>query len=161
MTMNKLWAPWRVKYVQAKKAKGCIFCKALKYGAKSFVFLKSRHSIAMLNLFPYNNGHVMVSPKRHIGDIAGLKEVEVLDLFKTLNKARKVLDKVLKPHGYNVGINLGRSAGAGVASHLHIHIVPRWPGDTNFMPILFDTKVISQSLKELHKRLNDAKSKKD
>lgn len=151
--MDKLWAPWRIKYVQAKKTKGCIFCKALKNGAKSFVFLKSRHSLAMLNLFPYNNGHAMVLPIRHIGDIAQLKDIEVLDLFQTLSKTRKLLDRVLKPQGYNIGINLGKSSGAGVVAHLHIHIVPRWEGDTNFMPVLSNTKVISQSLEELYKRL--------
>jgi ATP adenylyltransferase len=107
----------------------------------------------MLNIFPYNNGHVMISPLRHIRDIGQLKEAEVLDLFQTLNNAKKMLAKVLKPQGYNVGINLSRSAGAGITSHLHIHIVPRWQGDTNFMPLLSDTKVISQSLGQLYKQL--------
>lgn len=103
----------------------------------------------------------MVSPIRHIAEFGQLEENEVLDMFKTLNKVKELLDKVLKPHGYNIGINITKSAGAGIASHLHIHIVPRWLGDTNFMPVLFDTKVISQSLEELYKRIKDVKPKKD
>ena len=103
----------------------------------------------------------MVSPKRHIRDIRQLKDAEILDLFHSINLARGLLDKVLKPHGYNLGLNLSREAGAGVAGHLHVHIVPRWRGDTNFMPILFDTKVISQSLSQLHKQLKYAYAKKD
>jgi len=104
---------------------------------------------------------MMVSPIRHIRTLSQLKEVEVLDLFKTLNNTKILLDKVLKPDGYNIGINVSRSAGAGETRHLHIHIVPRWIGDVNFMPTLFDTKVISQSLDELYKRLKHAKSKTD
>ena len=159
--MDKLWAPWRVKYIHAKKSKGCIFCKGLKEERKNFVFFKSKHSFAMLNIFPYNNGHVMVSPRRHIGDISQLKDEEALDLFRTLNKVRRLLDKVLKPQGYNIGVNLSKSAGAGITAHLHVHIVPRWVGDTNFMPVVFNTKVVSQSLNELYRKLNNAKSKKD
>lgn len=159
--MDKLWAPWRVKYVQAKKKKGCVFCRAAKNKAKSFRFLKTKHSIAMLNIFPYNNGHIMVAPIRHVGDLAQLKDAEALDLFRILNRTRKMLDKVLKPQGYNIGINLGKNAGAGITAHLHIHVVPRWAADTNFMPVVFNTKVVSQSLQELHKQLKNAKSKKD
>jgi ATP adenylyltransferase len=107
----------------------------------------------MLNAFPYNNGHLLVSPLRHKGEISQLRDAEILDLFKTLNHAKGLLDKVLKPDGYNIGINISESAGAGVISHLHIHIVPRWKGDTNFMPVLYDTKIISQSLDELYKQL--------
>lgn len=151
--MDKLWAPWRVKYIRAKKEKGCIFCKAARGAPKSYRFLKTKHSIAMLNIFPYNNGHIMVSPVRHVGDIAFLKKAELIDLFETLNKARRLLNKALKPQGYNIGINLGKNAGAGITAHLHIHVVPRWTGDTNFMPTIFGTKVISQSLEELYKKL--------
>jgi ATP adenylyltransferase len=113
----------------------------------------------MLNLYPYNNGHLMVSPKRHIRDIAQLKETEMLDLMKALNKAKGLLDKVLKPDGYNIGANLGRAGGAGITGHLHLHIVPRWVGDSNFMSITGSTRVISQSLKDLYKRLKNAESK--
>ena len=101
----------------------------------------------------------MVSPLRHVADLAQLKQIEALDLFQALNKVKGLLDKVLKPEGYNIGINLSAIAGAGIASHLHIHIVPRWKGDTNFMPVLYETKIVSQSLDELYKKLIYAKSK--
>jgi ATP adenylyltransferase len=159
--MDRLWAPWRIKYVRSKIKKRCIFCNTDAPSAKNYIILKTEYSTARLNTFPYNNGHIMVSPIRHIAEFGQLDENEVLDIFKTLNKVKELLDKVLKPHGYNIGINITKSAGAGIASHLHIHIVPRWLGDTNFMPALFDTKVISQSLEELYKRLKDVKPKKD
>jgi len=107
----------------------------------------------MLNIFPYNNGHIMVSPIRHVREFSQLKDIEILDLFKTLNSTKKLLDKVLKPQGYNIGINVSAAAGAGVTGHLHIHIVPRWRGDMNFMPTLYGTKIMPQSLDELYKRL--------
>lgn len=157
--MDKLWAPWRIRYVSSKKQKKCIFCQAARSHLKSYVIFKTRHSIAMLNIFPYNNGHIMISPLRHIGDFSGLAEKEGLDLFWSINKAKLLLDKVLKPHGYNIGINISADAGAGITGHLHIHIVPRFKGDTNFMPVIYNTKIISQSLDELCKRLKNAQSK--
>ncbi|MFA5275784.1 MAG: HIT domain-containing protein [Candidatus Omnitrophota bacterium] len=156
MTMDKLWAPWRINYIRyAKKKSPCIFCDS----QKDFVVFRTPHCVCMLNLYPYNNGHLMVSPKRHIRDIAQLKETEMLDLMKALNKAKGLLDKVLKPDGYNIGANLGRAGGAGITGHLHLHIVPRWVGDSNFMSITGSTRVISQSLKDLYKRLKNAESK--
>lgn len=151
--MDRLWAPWRVKYIRAKKQKKCIFCQGIKSEYDSYVVLKGRYSFSMLNTFPYNNGHIMISPKRHVKEFSQLKDNELLDLFKTLNNSKKLLDKVLKPDGYNIGINISSSAGAGITGHLHIHIVPRWKGDTNFMPTLYNTKVISQSLVQLYKAL--------
>jgi len=158
--MDRLWAPWRIKYIKAsanicggKKPKKCIFCKCIKSGHKNYVILKSRYSFAVLNIFPYNNGHLMVSPIRHIRELSQLNNIEILDLFQILNKTKGMLDKVLKPDGYNIGLNTSSSAGAGEAGHLHIHIVPRWKGDTNFMTTLYDTKIISQSLDELYKQL--------
>ncbi|MBM3255204.1 MAG: HIT domain-containing protein [Candidatus Omnitrophica bacterium] len=152
--MDRLWAPWRIKYVSQKKQKGCIFCSALKSREpkiKDYLIFKSRYSFAMLNIFPYNNGHILVSPKRHVRELSLLEDDEVIDLVKSINKTKKILTKVLKPQGFNIGINLGRVAGAGVIGHLHVHILPRWSGDTNFMPTLSGVKVISQSLQELHK----------
>ncbi len=155
--MDKLWAPWRIKYIKAKKQKECVFCKHSKKSIPgNYVLFRTKYSICMLNIFPYNNGHLLVSPLRHIKDFSGLREAEALDLFKSLNKARKMLDKVLKPEGYNIGVNISSIAGAGITGHLHIHIVPRWKGDTNFMPVLYDTKIISQSLDELYKQLKKA-----
>jgi len=107
----------------------------------------------MLNLYPYNNGHIMVAPIRHVGRLEKLKDREMLDIFKTLKETMVSLDKHLKPRGYNIGINLAADAGAGITGHLHLHIVPRFRGDTNFMPVLYNTKVISQSLDALYKCL--------
>ena len=110
----------------------------------------------MLNIYPYNNGHCMIAPLKHTKDLSQLSNDEIIDLIKTLNRMKRLLDKTLKPHGYNIGINLSKVAGAGIPGHLHIHIVPRWNGDTNFMPVLNNTKIISQSLIELFTLLKDA-----
>jgi ATP adenylyltransferase len=152
--MDKLWAPWRINYIQGKKAKGCLFCAAAGSSRKKdYLVFKTAHSFCLMNIFPYNNGHLMVSPKRHVKDLSYLSDIEMLDLMKALLKAKVLLTKVLKPEGFNIGINSGLVAGAGIPGHMHIHIVPRWNGDTNFMPVLAQTKIISQSLEELHKRL--------
>jgi ATP adenylyltransferase len=150
---DKLWAPWRIKYLTSPKDKGCIFCKALKSKKQEGVIFRRDHSFCILNIFPYNNGHVMIAPNRHVKDLAALKDSELLDLLGSVNTAKAVIDKALKPDGYNIGINISKHAGAGIPGHIHIHIVPRWQGDTNFMPVLYNTKVISQSLKELQKTL--------
>lgn len=154
--MDRLWAPWRIKYLKARKAKGCILCRSLKTRQKNYVVFKSRYSFVVLNIFPYNNGHLMVSPIRHVRELSKLSSLEALDLFRTVNIAEKLLDKVLRPDGYNIGLNISPSSGAGEARHLHIHIVPRWKGDVNFITTLYDTKVISQSLDELYKQLKKA-----
>ena len=157
--MDRLWAPWRMKYIAGKRKKKCIFCAALRSKCHPHIVIKGPHSFSMLNLFPYNNGHVMIAPRRHTGDFARLEPQELLDLFKTLEDTKHLITQVLKPHGYNIGINTSYTAGAGIPTHLHIHLVPRWRGDTNFMPVIHNTKVISQSLEELLKRLKHAQSK--
>ena len=155
--MDKLWAPWRVNYISGKKTdKGCIFCRAKNSASKDYVIFKSRFSIVMLNIYPYNNGHLLVSPLRHIRDLSQFRQKEIMVLFKCLNKAKELLQKVLRPEGYNIGFNLTRTAGAGITGHLHMHIVPRWTGDTNFMPVISNTKIISQSLGELASSLRNA-----
>jgi ATP adenylyltransferase len=155
--MDKLWAPWRINYISSKiKSKGCIFCQAKKSKSRDYVIFKTKKSICLLNIYPYNNGHLLVSPLRHVAEIELLNQDEVLDIFKCLKRAKGLLQKVLKPQGYNLGFNLGRPAGAGITGHLHLHIVPRWIGDNNFMPVINSTKVISQSLDELSKRLKNA-----
>lgn len=163
MKMNTLWAPWRIKYIESvlKNKKKCIFCEAQdpKNSGNDYVIFKTKYSFAILNIFPYNNGHVMVAPIKHTKDLSYLTEAQILDLMKAIAKVRGLLDKVLKPHGYNIGMNISRSAGAGIPGHLHVHVVPRWVGDTNFMPITAGTKVISQSLQELYKQLKNAQSK--
>jgi len=159
---ERLWAPWRIKYVGRKKQKGCIFCAALKHKGSDLVVFTGKDSLCMLNAFPYNNGHLMVAPRRHVDELSKLKDAEIIDLIRATERAQQLLRSAIKPHAFNIGINLGRDAGAGIAGHLHIHILPRWRGDTNFMPSLFSTKVISQSLEELHKILRKyAKSKSD
>lgn len=159
--MDRLWAPWRIKFIQGKKAKGCIFCLAAKFSKKYLVIFRTKYSISLLNAYPYNNGHMMVCPLRHIKSFEELTQVQALDLIKTMEITRKMLDKVLKPHGYNIGLNMGQVAGAGIAGHMHIHIVPRFRGDANFMSAVYDTRVISQSLAELSERLKRVKPKTD
>jgi ATP adenylyltransferase len=157
--MQKLWAPWRLRYVQQKiKHKGCVFCLAAKSSKdrENLVVYRNKSSFALLNLFPYANGHIMVAPYRHVKELSQLSRDELLDLLELLNISQARLDKILSPEGYNIGANIGKSAGAGFDKHLHIHIVPRWKGDTNFMPVIFNTKVISQSLKSLYNKLTDA-----
>ena len=152
--MDRLWAPWRSKFVRKKKKKGCIFClKKNKKDNNKYIIKKIKFSFAILNIYPYNNGHVMVSPYRHIKDLTGLRDNELLDMMVLVRETQRLLEKKLKPHGFNIGINTGEVGGAGYRGHVHIHIVPRWSGDTNFMPIIGQTKVIPQSLKELHRLL--------
>lgn len=151
--MDRLWAPWRLGYIQSKKEKKCIFCKSKKSKTKNYIIIKNKYSFAILNKYPYNNGHVLVAPLRHIKDTSSLNNKEIIDIFKTLNETKNILNKVLKPDGFNIGINISGLAGAGIVEHLHIHIVPRFKGDTNFMPVIFNTKIISQSLDDLYKRL--------
>ena len=153
-----LWAPWRKGYIlRAYKMKTCIFCAALRErkDKKNFIVRRSKHAFAILNLYPYNNGHVMIVPNRHSDRFQGLRDDELLDLMHLQNEVLSLLEKKIKPHGINLGVNLGRTAGAGIAGHLHIHIVPRWTGDTNFMPLIGRVKVISESLSSLYARLTE------
>ena len=152
--MDKLWAPWRSKYIYMRKRKGCIFCgNKTSDDKKRNILCRTEHSFSMLNLYPYNNGHVMVAPYRHAKSLELLSGAEITDLMKLVNKTKMILDKKLKPDGYNIGINIGKVAGAGFADHVHIHIVPRWLGDTNFMPMTANTKVVSESLEAMQKLL--------
>lgn len=162
--MDKLWAPWRVKYVTQLigKTKGCVFCKILKEkrDQKNFIVSRTKYCFSVLNIYPYNNGHILILPYRHIDELGKLTHSERDDLFDLLEATQKLLDKALKPGGYNIGMNIGRIAGAGFPGHLHIHLVPRWRGDVNFMPIIGNTKIISQSLKTLLSRLTHANKKR-
>lgn len=154
--MDKLWAPWRSKYIKrVRSIKGCIFCSKPreKKDKSNYIITRTRHSFLMMNIYPYNNGHIMVAPYRHVKDFSKLNEEEILDLLQLLKDSQTLLSKALKPDGYNIGINLGRAAGAGYKNHLHIHIVPRWVGDVNFMPVFASTKVVSESLDALYSKL--------
>ena len=153
--MDKLWAPWRSKYIYLRKQQRCIFCgvKAEKDCRKRHIIERSKHSFAMLNLYPYNNGHVMAAPYRHVKSLEMLSDAELLDLMKLVNSIKGRIDRKMKPHGYNIGVNIGRIAGAGFAGHVHLHIVPRWKGDTNFIPVVADVKIVSESLDAMYKTL--------
>lgn len=153
--LGRLWAPWRSRFLYQRRPRGCIFCRAVRSRAdhQQHVFRRSTHAFAILNLYPYNNGHIMVVPRRHVADIAQFTDAERLDIWRLVDAVRRQLTRVLKPHAYNVGINLGRDGGAGIPGHVHVHVVPRWRGDTNFMPTLGATKVISESLDELYQQL--------
>lgn len=155
--MDRLWAPWRINYIRNhKKDKRCLFCRiqrAKKDDAKNFVFLRTQHSLALLNLYPYNNGHMMVAPIRHIPSLELLNKEELCDLVDTVLRIKVLLDKILKPAGYNIGANVGRVAGADVEKHIHLHVVPRWSGDANFMTTTAGSRVISQSLESLYRKI--------
>ena len=158
--MEKLWAPWRTAYILGKPSKRCFICqiKATSSRDKKHLVLKrTPHSLAVLNLYPYNPGHLMVVPKRHVKNLTYLNDSELLDLFRLLNEMTKLVQKSLKPQGMNMGINLGKLAGAGVPGHVHVHLVPRWKGDSNFMPTIAGTKVVSESLEAVYGRLKKTK----
>jgi ATP adenylyltransferase len=151
--MKSLWAPWRMPYLekdtaQDPDANGCIFCPRLaaKDDAKNLIVWRRPRAAVFMNKFPYNGGHVLIMPLRHLAELDELSAEEMLELFDTVRLARRALERVMKPHGYNVGINLGAVAGAGAPGHLHVHIVPRWNGDTNFMPVFGDVKVLPEDI---------------
>lgn len=154
--MELLWAPWRGSYVEnLGKSEGCFLCEALlKEPSKENLVLKVfDKAFVIMNKYPYNSGHLMVVPKRHISHLKLLTKEESLEIFELTNISLEVLSTVLKPDGFNLGFNLGRASGAGLETHIHEHIVPRWVGDTNFMPTIAKTKVLSQSLEELYDRM--------
>ena len=163
MSTRRLWAPWREAYItgvrQPSKLKGCLFCRKgrSRLNRGDQVLVRGPSTFSLLNRFPYNNGHMLVAPYRHVARIQDLSEEEWLDLWRLADDAMRRLDRAVSPHGYNLGINLGRAAGAGIPDHLHLHIVPRWVGDTNFMPVLGHTKVISQSLEAAYRILKRAR----
>ena len=146
--MKTLWAPWRMEYIRGKKPAGCIFChdEQTANDRQTFILLRTPLSIVMLNRYPYSNGHLLVAPRRHLASLEQLSDEETLDLFGMVKLSRKVLVAAASPEGFNIGINLGKAAGAGVEEHLHIHIVPRWNGDTNFMSVIADLRVMPENL---------------
>jgi ATP adenylyltransferase len=143
-----LWAPWRIDYITRDRSAGCVFCAAAegKGHDAALVLERGERCFTMLNAFPYSSGHAMVLPDRHVADLLDLGEEEVDELMGLARRCIRALRAVMAPEGFNVGLNLGEAAGAGIAEHLHLHIVPRWSGDTNFMPVLADTHVIPQAL---------------
>jgi ATP adenylyltransferase len=164
--MEKLWSPWRSKYIESlskgETGDSCIFCEAAKNDVddpENLLINKCELVFTMLNLYPYNNGHLMVVPFRHISDFSELTIKEGSQIIEELQRAKSALSVISKPQGFNVGANLGRVGGAGIDDHIHFHIVPRWSGDTNFMPVLGEVKVISQELRDTKIKLLGAYTK--
>ncbi|HEV3146662.1 MAG TPA: HIT domain-containing protein [Gemmataceae bacterium] len=158
--MDQLWAPWRLAYVsKASQPKGdeCFICSALASSndRENLVALRTSRSVVMLNRFPYNNGHLLIAPLAHKGRLEELDAEEMLDGLDTVRRMVRLLEELIRAEGFNIGLNLGKVAGAGLPGHLHWHIVPRWNGDTNFMPVLGDVKVIAQSLDAMWEMLTE------
>ena len=150
-----LWAPWRMEYILGEKEKGCIFCTKSKQkeDRANLILFRGKHNFVIMNKYPYNNGHLMVVPYDHTGQFEALKESESLEMMQILSKSISALKASLNPDGFNIGMNVGKIAGAGIDDHLHFHIVPRWDADTNFMPVIGETKVISEALEDTWERL--------
>jgi ATP adenylyltransferase len=153
--VKQLWAPWRLEYIKsADEESGCVFCAAVEGDDEAgLVLSRGEQTIALLNKYPYASGHFMVAPIRHVGEFGDLTEDEVLELHRIASSGMGALAETYAPQGYNAGWNLGRIAGAGIVDHVHLHVVPRWAGDTNFMPVLADTKVLPEHLEETRRRL--------
>jgi ATP adenylyltransferase len=157
--MERIWAPWRMKYIlKARNEKEkCIFCEIPneKKDEENYLIKRGKLAFVLMNIFPYNNGHLMIAPYKHTPSLQNLSEEELLEMMKLVVESEKALKALLSPDGFNIGLNIGRVAGAGFEEHVHIHIVPRFNGDTNFMPIVANTKVISESLMETYKKLKE------
>ncbi|HCN04730.1 MAG TPA: HIT family hydrolase [Bacteroidetes bacterium] len=159
--MEHLWSPWRSSYVAAQseqRGSGCFLCDASadEPSRENLVVYTTESVVVLLNAFPYNAGHLLIAPREHVGDLDRITQGVAQDLMSTVQHSSRVIKHVLKPHGLNIGANLGASAGAGVPDHLHFHIVPRWNGDTNFMPVLADIKVVSASMDDLFAKFTSA-----
>jgi ATP adenylyltransferase len=156
--VERLWAPWRLEYIaSADDQPGCVFCAAVEgEDEEKLVVHRGTRTIALLNKFPYSSGHLMVAPQRHVGEFGELEDDEVVEIHRLASAGIDALAETYRPQGYNLGWNLGRVAGAGVLDHVHLHVVPRWAGDTNFMPVLADVKVMPEHLAETRRRLAEA-----
>lgn len=154
--MDRLWTPWRLEYVTAASdlVPGCVFCEALgKDHDTALIVFQGASCFVILNLYPYNNGHLMVVPRRHVGRLADLSSEEAIEMMSLTRAVEMALHELYQPHGFNMGLNLGKSAGAGVLDHLHMHVVPRWHGDTNFMTVVGETRVLPEELAHTATRL--------
>lgn len=152
-TMQQLWSPWRLAYVLGEKEAGCVFCDAPREPEASLVIWSGARSFVILNKYPYNNGHVMVVPVRHVPNLSSLDVAELHELASGIQLAERVLMRAYAPHGINIGVNIGEPAGAGILHHVHVHLVPRWNGDTNFMTVVGDTRVLPEDLASAAARL--------
>ncbi len=155
--MKRIWAPWRVEYIRMKKADGCILCQkpGQDSDAANYILYRGEKNFIILNRYPYNPGHLMVVPYRHLASLEELTAEELHEHFDIVNRSTKVLMQVLHPDGFNLGINIGKVAGAGIADHVHTHIVPRWQGDSNYMSVIADVRVIPEALAETYRELKE------
>ena len=158
--MKHLWSPWRMTYIEGtnNKVEGCVFCnaQAMSDGVENLIAFRGEFSYVILNRFPYTSGHLMVIPFAHVATIEELDSQARAEMMELTSRCTSELRKIYKPHGFNVGINIGEAAGAGVLGHVHIHIVPRWAGDTNFMTAVGETRVLPESLEDTYKRVQQA-----
>ena len=156
MADRSIWAPWRSDFILGEKEPGCIFCRLARQKRRSFknlILYRSEKSYVVMNKFPYNVGHLLIVPHRHVGLLEKLSEAEALDLMRLCQQAVAVLKTSLRPGAFNLGMNLGRPAGAGIPRHVHMHVVPRWPGDSNFMPVVGQTRVHSIPMRLIYNKL--------
>ena len=155
--LEHIWSPWRMEYIRrSSKSTGCIFCNALKHDSDEYLIVKREPTaFVILNRYPYTSGHVMVVPCTHVPNLDDLDQQTILDIFNLTNTAMHVIEKVYKPDGFNLGANIGSKAGAGIADHVHFHIVPRWAGDTNFMTTVGEARVLPEDLCETYQHLKD------
>jgi ATP adenylyltransferase len=155
--VNHLWAPWRMGYVTAEQPEGCIFCTkpAANDDEANWILYRGESVFIMLNTFPYNTGHLLVAPFRHLGDALDMTPQESGEILYGIRIAIEVLRSSLSPQGFNIGVNMGQVAGAGYADHVHVHVVPRWAGDTNFMAVTADTRVVPEALADTYRRLRE------
>lgn len=159
-TDRPLWAPWRIEFIRGDKDKRCFMCRQeqpdISSQEEALIVHRGKTAFVILNRYPYNSGHLLVAPYRHLGDISDLTADERIELMDLCVKSKEILDKVMKPTGYNVGFNLGSAAGAGVADHIHLHVVPRWNGDCNFMPVIGDIRVVPEALEATAELIRNA-----
>lgn len=151
--MEIIWAPWRINYILSEKTRECFFCTKSHQATQdreNFVLYRGTHAFALMNLYPYNNGHLMIAPYAHVPSLVDLEPEQIGELFEITRFCEHVLTQALHPEGFNIGINLGKAAGAGVEEHLHVHIVPRWNGDTNYMTTVSKVRVIPQELEQTY-----------
>jgi ATP adenylyltransferase len=153
--MKHIWAPWRIKYIETNKMEGCFLCEKSRQDndVENYILHRGKKSFVILNSYPYNPGHLMVAPYRHVATLEGLAKDELLEHFEMVSLCLKALRGAFNPAGFNIGINVGRVAGAGLEGHIHTHVVPRWQGDTNFMPVLSDVRVLPEALAESYQKL--------
>jgi len=153
--VERIWAPWRIDFILGEKPEGCILCQRPKEkdDKACLILHRGQKNFVILNKYPYNPGHLMVSPYRHVPDLDALTDDEMLEHFDLVRRGIRALRKAFEPAAFNVGINIGKSAGAGIGDHIHTHIVPRWEGDTNFMPVVADTRVVPEALASTYDKL--------